>query len=83
MVKCFLGGGYASNTSMTGDTPYTAGADDQIRQDALPIPISEEVNVRTRAKTLIALGVIALATAMTFIAANWHIVEAGRRSRFD
>ena len=40
-------------------------------------------NVRTKAKTLMAFAVIAMAMAMTFVAANWHIVEAGRRGRFD
>lgn len=39
--------------------------------------------MKTKFRTLMAIGVIALATAMTFIAANWHIVEAGRRGRFD
>jgi uncharacterized membrane protein len=40
-------------------------------------------NVKTKFRTLMAMGVIALAVAMTFVAANWHIVEAGRRGRFD
>ena len=40
-------------------------------------------NVKTKFRTLMAMGVIALAVAMTFIAANSHIVEAGRRGSFD
>ena len=39
-------------------------------------------NMKTKFKTLMAMGVIAFAAA-TFVAVNWHIVEAGRRGRFD
>ena len=39
--------------------------------------------MRTKVRAFMALGIIALAIAMTFIAANWQIVEAGRRWSSD
>ena len=56
MAKCFLVRGYASDTSMSGDTHFVAGADDHIGRDALRIPISEEVRREDKSQDLDGIG---------------------------
>ena len=82
MAKCFLSVDYASNSPMTGT--YLIRPELMIRKNGTRNRHMSvrRYNMMTKFKTLMAMGVIALAAAMTFVAANWHIVEAGRRGRF-